>query len=79
MGPAEREATLGALIGREVRCVVGGNGAGVPSSLSGGGGEGGQEGGADWSGGEGGGGGVEYRVERISSTNPAADLAHLLS
>ncbi|CAM9247462.1 unnamed protein product [Laminaria digitata] len=79
MGPAEREATLGALIGREVRCVVGGNGAGVRSSCSGGGCEGGEEEGADWSGGNGGGGGVEYRVERISSTNPAADLAHLLS
>ena len=77
MGPAEREATLGALIGREVRCVVGGNG-GVRSSCSGREGEGGEEG-SDRDGCDGGGGGVEYRVERISSTNPAADLAHLLS
>lgn len=76
MGPAEREATLGTLIGREVRCIVGGNGVEVPSICSGGGGEGGQEEGADWSGG---GGEVQYRVERISNTNPGADLAHLLS
>lgn len=76
MGSAEREATLGTLIGREVRCIVGGNGVGVPSIFPGGGGEGGKEERADWSGG---GVEVEYRVEGISSTNPAADLAHLLS
>lgn len=69
MGQAERDATLAFLVGREIRCVVGGNGAATGGS-SGGGGSGG-DGDVD--------GRVESRVERIASANPAADLAHVLS
>ncbi|CAM9360129.1 unnamed protein product, partial [Ectocarpus sp. 4 AP-2014] len=75
MGEAERKATVHSLVGREIRCVVGGDGAasevgGNGSACSnGGGGEG------DWDGA----GRVGLRVERIASVNPAADLAYLVS
>lgn len=70
MGQAERNATLASLVGREIRCVVGGNGAaaGGSSGVSGSGG-----GNNDVN------GRVEFCVERIASTNPAADLAYALS
>eukprot|EP00752_Nemacystus_decipiens_P006458 g5816.t1 len=74
MGQAERTATLASLVGREIRCVVGGNGAaaggssGVDDRVGGGC--------ADRSGVN---GRVGFCVERIASTNPAADLAHALS
>eukprot|EP00903_Cladosiphon_okamuranus_P008777 g8408.t1 len=72
MSQAERNATLTSLVGREIRCVVGGNGAaaGGSSGTYGGGGGGGSN---DVD------GRVEFCVERIASTNPAADLAHALS
>ncbi|CAB1111368.1 unnamed protein product [Ectocarpus sp. CCAP 1310/34] len=75
MDEAERKATVDSLVGREIRCVVGGGGAasevgGNGSACSnGGGGEG------DWDGA----GRVGLRVERIASVNPAADLAYLVS
>lgn len=83
MGQMERKETLDSLIGREIRCVVGGNGAtetsegannsdGNSNNSSGGNGR------SDW-GGDDIPGRVEFRVERIASANPAADLAHLLS
>ncbi|CAM9473095.1 unnamed protein product [Pylaiella littoralis] len=83
MGQVERKATLDSVIGREIRCVVGGNGAeatadanDVDCFASSGGGDGC----SDWGGGDGKiPGRVEFRVERIASANPAADLAHLLS
>lgn len=83
MGQVERKATLDSVIGREIRCVVGGNGAeatadanNVDCFASSGGGDGC----SDWGGGDGKiPGRVEFRVERIASANPAADLAHLLS
>ncbi|CAM9796151.1 unnamed protein product [Scytosiphon promiscuus] len=80
MGPDERRLTLGSLIGREIRCVVGGDGADVDAYGSGRSSErcspaGVGEGGGEW----GGTGRVGLRVEGIASANPAADLAHLLS
>lgn len=78
MGLAEQKASISFLIGRELRCVVGGNGT------EGGGGN--NESDSSSSSGccdgfeaVGGRGGVGYRIEGIASANPAADLAHLLS
>ncbi|CBJ48415.1 hypothetical protein Esi_0002_0212 [Ectocarpus siliculosus] len=75
MGEAERKATVDSLVGREIRCVVGGDGAASEvggngsACFNGGGGEG------DWNGA----GRVGLRVERIASVNPAADLAYLVA
>lgn len=73
MGEAERKATVDSLVGREIRCVVGGDGAasqvGGNGSVCSNGGEG------DWDGA----GRVGLRVERIASVNPAADLAYLVA
>lgn len=90
MDHAERAATLGSLIGRELRCVVGGNGAvSEDTDNNGHAPQGGDDARptsssrSDW--GEGGAefcdwsGGVQYRVECIASANPAADLGHLLA
>lgn len=80
MDQAERRAVLDGLIGREIRCVVGGNGAGGNYTES-----------KDRRGSETNKGfafgwscssrvsGVEYRIERIAGANPAADLAYILS
>lgn len=70
MAPVERGKILESLIGREIRCVVGGDGADV-------GGDNGRDS-AD-GGGWGGAGRVGLRVEGIANANPAAELAHLLS
>lgn len=94
MDHAERAATLDALIGRELRCVVGGNGAVSEDESNGGhvprgGGDDARasssprsgwekEGGTTTECGDWSGGGVQYRVECIASANPAADLGHLL-
>lgn len=90
MDQAARAATLGSLIGRELRCVVGGNGAvSEDTGNNGHAPQGGHSARARSSSrsdrGEGGAGcgdwsgGVQYRVEGIASANPAADLGHLLA
>lgn len=88
MNQAERRATLDALIGREIRCVVGANGTesdmmtlegqefGIKDASHRSGEITAEAKEGEWS--------SEctrakYRVERIASTNPAADLSHALS
>lgn len=70
MGQAERNAALASLVGREIRCVVGGNGAATGAAVSI---DSSDSCDSDMA------GRVGLRVERIASTNPAADLAHVLS
>lgn len=85
MNEAERTAVLDALIGRELRCVVGGNGAGGRKSNKGFPSRGHAS--DDYGTGKNEIGwscssrvsGVRYRVERLASANPAADLAYMLS
>lgn len=75
MGQVERKATLDSLIGREIRCVVGGNGAETMGGANNVDRNSNNRSGGDRKIS----GRVEFRVERIASANPAADLSHLLS
>lgn len=79
MDNVERNSTVGALTGREIRCIIGSNHSGI-----------GNAGKEDWKGctrnsnqgavdDESWSGEVQYRVERLAAANPAADLAHILS